>query len=56
MGGERRLPQIVWFCGGPDCDDVAPWKHAFAVKCPSCNTIDDVTRAVRFGNMDSKGD
>lgn len=56
MGGERRLPKIVWFCGGPDCDDTAPWTHSFVVQCPNCKMIEHVTRAVRFGNMDSKGE
>lgn len=56
MGGERRLPQIVWFCGGPNCEDVEPWKHSFAVKCPNCDDIHYVTRAVRFGNLETAGE
>lgn len=56
MGGERRLPQVVWFCAGPNCDDVPPWKHSFSVKCPNCADTHYVTRATKFGNMEGEGD
>lgn len=51
-------PAIVWFCAGPTCDDVAPWKSEKAVNCPNCDDSHYVTRAVRFGNMetDENGD
>lgn len=44
----------VWFC--LFCDDQEPWKAQELQACPTCKTAADVTRAVRFGNMDSKGD
>lgn len=46
-------PSIVWFCIAETCDDQSPWKAEEVVKCPGCGKTDDVTRAVRFGNLET---
>lgn len=45
-------PSIVWFCTSYTCDDIAPWRAEQAVKCPGCGETENVTRAVRFGNLE----
>jgi Zn finger protein HypA/HybF involved in hydrogenase expression len=43
----------VFFC--LTCDDQPPWKSDTEVICPSCGSIESVTEANRFGNMETGG-
>lgn len=51
-----RMPKVVWFCAAETCDAQEPWTHTFLTKCQTCNSIENVTRAVKFGNLEGKND